>query len=107
MAAMAESDGSVLLTPVRLNWESLYINTDVLEANGVAVPTSYDELVAACASLAQKGVTPIANAMCEWAEIALDCAAMLGARRSIRPADLAGWREERADGAHASWRVRR
>ena len=54
MAAMAESDGSVLLTPVRLNWESLYINTDVLEANGVAVPTSYDELVAACASLAQK-----------------------------------------------------
>ena len=25
MAAMAESDGSVLLTPVRLNWESLYI----------------------------------------------------------------------------------
>ncbi|MEI3414024.1 MAG: hypothetical protein V8Q88_02450 [Christensenellales bacterium] len=41
MAAMAESDGSVLLPPVRLNWESLYINTNVLEANGVAVPTSY------------------------------------------------------------------
>lgn len=93
MAAMAESDGSVLLTPVRLNWESLYINTDVLEANGVAVPTSYDELVAACASLAQKGVTPIANAMCEWAEIALDCAAMLGA-----PADQYG-QQTSLDGA--------
>ena len=29
--------------------------------------------------LAQKGVTPIANALCEWSEIALDCAAMIGA----------------------------
>lgn len=60
---------------------------------GVAVPTSYDELVAACASLAQKGVTPIANAMCEWAEIALDCAAMLGA-----PADQYG-QQTSLDGA--------
>lgn len=57
------------------------------------MPTSYDELVAACASLAQKGVTPIANAMCEWAEIALDCAAMLGA-----PADQYG-QQTSLDGA--------
>ena len=79
MDAMAESDGSILLTPVRLNWEALYVNTDVLEQNGLTVPTSYEELVAVCASLAQKGVTPIANALCEWSEITLDCAAMIGA----------------------------
>lgn len=93
MAAMAESDGSVLLTPVRFNWETLYVNADVLEANGVAVPTSYDELVVACAALAQKGVLPIANAMCEWPEIALDCAAMIGA-----PADQYG-QQTSLDGA--------
>lgn len=93
MAAMAESNGAVLLTPIRLNWESLYINTDVLEANGVAVPTSYDELVAACATLAQKGVLPLANALCEWPEIALDCAALLGA-----PADQYG-QQTSLDGA--------
>lgn len=79
MQAMAESDGSILLTPVRLNWEALYVNTDVLEQNGLSVPTNYEELVTVCASLAQKGVTPIANALCEWSEIALDCAAMIGA----------------------------
>ena len=93
MAAMTESDGSVLLTPIRLNWESLYINTDVLEANGVAVPTSYDELIVACAALSQKGVLPVANAMCEWPEITLDCAAMLGA-----PADQYG-QQTSLDGA--------
>ena len=95
MDAMAERDGSVLLAPVRFNWEALYVNTDVLEANGVAVPTNYDELIIACASLAQKGILPLANAMCEWAEIALDCAAMLGA-----PADQYG-QQTSLDGAKA------
>ena len=79
MSAMAEADGSVLLTPVRLNWEALYINTDVLAAAGLSAPTTYDELIVVCAALAQQGVTPIANALCEWAEIALDCAALIGA----------------------------
>ena len=95
MAAMTESDGSVLLTPVRFNWEALYVNADVLEANGVAVPTTYEELIVACASLAQKGILPVANAMCEWAEIALDCAAMIGA-----PADQYG-QQTSLDGAKA------
>lgn len=78
-ASMAETDGSVLLTPVRLNWEALYVNTDVLQAAGVSVPSTFDELLLACATLSQKGVTPIANALCEWAEITLDCAALIGA----------------------------
>ena len=93
MDAMAERDGSVLLAPVRFNWEALYVNTDVLEANGVAVPTNYDELIVACASLAQKGILPLANAMCEWPEIVLDCTAMIGA-----PADQYG-QQTSLDGA--------
>ena len=74
--ALTEEDGSVLLSPLRVNWEALYINTDVLEANGLSVPQTYEQLIAVCSALAGKGVTPIANALCEWAEIVLDCTAL-------------------------------
>ena len=73
---MTEEDGSVLLSPLRVNWEALYINTDVLEANGLSVPQTYEQLIAVCSALAGKGVTPIANALCEWAELVLDCMAL-------------------------------
>lgn len=78
-SSMAEADGSVLLTPLRLNWEALYVNVDVLAAHGLNVPTTFDQLVSTCAALAQAGVVPIANALCEWSEIVLDCAALAGA----------------------------
>lgn len=76
--AMKETDGSVLLAPVRLNWEALYVNTDVLAKYGLGVPETFEQLLAACAVLSQSGVTPIANALCEWNEIVLDCAALAG-----------------------------
>ena len=79
LAAMAEKDGSVLLTPVRFHFETLFVNTDVLEKAGLAAPESWEDLVVACAVLSQTGVTPIANALTEWPEIVLDCAAMMGA----------------------------
>lgn len=78
-ASMAAADGSVLLTPVRLNWEALYINLDVLERCGLSTPTTYEELVAVCSALSQQGVTPISNALCEWSEIVLDCLALAAA----------------------------
>lgn len=77
--SMAEEDGSVLLSPVRANWEALYVNTDVLEQNGLAVPATYEKLLAVCSALSGKGVTPIANALCEWPEIVLDCTALASA----------------------------
>ena len=77
-SSMKEADGSVLLAPVRLNWEALYVNTDVLERFGLAVPQTFEQLLATCAILSQSGVTPIANALCEWNEIVLDCAALAG-----------------------------
>ena len=79
MPSMAERDGSVLLTPVRLNWEALYVNTKILKENGLAVPSSLEELVTVCAQLSAKGILPIANALGDWAEIALDCLAVSGA----------------------------
>ena len=78
-SSMKEADGSLLLSPVRLYWEALYVNTDVLERYGLGVPATFEEMLAACAVLAQSGVQPIANALCEWNEIVLDCAALAGA----------------------------
>ena len=78
-SSMKEADGSLLLAPVRLYWEALYVNTDVLARYGLGVPATFEELLAACAVLAQNGVQPIANALCEWNEIVLDCAALAGA----------------------------
>ena len=76
--SMKEADGSVLLAPVRLNWEALYVNADVLAQYGLAVPETFEQLLAACAVLSQAGVTPIANALCDWNEIVMDCAALAG-----------------------------
>ncbi|MBR3794547.1 MAG: extracellular solute-binding protein [Clostridia bacterium] len=77
--AMKEADGSVLLAPVRLNWEALYVNTDVLAQFGLSVPQTYEELLTVCVMLGMNGVLPMANALCEWSEIVLDCAALSGA----------------------------
>jgi len=76
--SMKEADGSVLLAPVRLNWEALYVNTDVLARYGLSVPETFEQLLTACAVLSQSGVTPIANALCERNEIVMDCAALAG-----------------------------
>ena len=78
-SSMKEADGSLLLAPVRLYWEALYVNTDVLARYGLSAPQTFEELLAACALLSQAGVVPIANALCEWPEVVLDCAALAGA----------------------------
>lgn len=77
--AYAEADGSVLLSPLRISWEALYINADVLKAQGMSAPETFEELLALCSALAEKGVTPMANAPRDWAEILLDCAALASA----------------------------
>ena len=84
-SSMKENDSSMLLSPVRVYWEALYVNTDVLARYGLAVPQTFEQLLAVCMVLNQNGVLPIANALCEWNEIVLDCAALAGA-----PEDLYG-----------------
>lgn len=90
--ASMDEDGGLLLAPVRLNWEALYVNTDVLARYGLSAPKTFEELLAVCAVLSQSGVTPIANALCEWSEIVLDCAALAGAPEGMYgyPESLAG-----------------
>lgn len=74
--AAMEEGGSVLLSPLRVSWEALYVNTDVLARYELATPETYEELLAVCSVLAGNGILPIANALCEWPEIVLDCAAL-------------------------------
>lgn len=91
-ASMKEADGSILLTPVRLYWEALYVNTDVFEKYGLSVPQTFEQLITACVVLSQSGVVPIANALCEWPEIVLDCVSLAGADENAygQQASLAG-----------------
>ena len=79
LADMQEQDGTILLTPVRLGYETLFVNTDVLAQAGLAAPQSWEDLVVDCAVLAQMGVTPVANSLTEWPETVLDCAALIAA----------------------------
>ena len=74
-----KEEGGIFLTPIRFNWESLYVNTELLAQYGMTVPVTFEELVIDCLQLSQVGVQPIANALCEWPEVVLDCAASMGA----------------------------
>ena len=94
-ASMKEADGSVLLAPLRLYWEALYVNTDVLARYGLSAPQTFEQLLTVCMVLSGNGVTPIANALCEWPEIVLDCAALAGADEALygQQASLDGARD--------------
>ena len=54
------SDGKVYGLPYSYYQWGLYYRRDVMAQNGIAEPTNWDELVAACKSLRANGVTPIA-----------------------------------------------
>jgi raffinose/stachyose/melibiose transport system substrate-binding protein len=55
-------DGKQLVLPTELNIEGIWYNKKILADNGIAVPTTWDELVAAFAKLNAAGVQPISNA---------------------------------------------
>ncbi|MDR0592276.1 MAG: extracellular solute-binding protein [Bifidobacteriaceae bacterium] len=45
----------------------LWVNNSILDEQGIAVPTSYDELVAACKKLREAGIVPVAiGAKDDW-----------------------------------------
>ncbi|MGY1858521.1 ABC transporter substrate-binding protein [Modestobacter sp. SYSU DS0290] len=64
-AAQSAADqifGDQLVLPVELNIEGIWFNKEILEANGIAVPQTWEELVAAFETLKAAGVQPISNA---------------------------------------------
>ena len=67
LKAFAKSDGKWVSAPVNVhstNW--VWANKSVLDASGIAVPTTWDEFVAAVGALAAAGVTPIAHGGQAW-----------------------------------------
>ena len=67
LQAFAKHDGKWVSAPVNVhstNW--VWANKAVLDANGIAVPASWDEFEAALGKLAAAGVTPIAHGGQPW-----------------------------------------
>ena len=67
LQAFAKHDGKWISAPVNVhstNW--VWANKAVLDANGIAVPTTWDEFVAAVDALSAAGVTPIAHGGQAW-----------------------------------------
>lgn len=57
------SDGKVYGLPLKGFAETLFVNKKIFEDNGVALPDSWDNLIAACKALSDKGITPFATAL--------------------------------------------
>ena len=67
LKAFAKVDGKWVSAPVNVhstNW--VWANKAVLDANGIAVPTTWDEFTAALEKLKAAGVTPIAHGGQAW-----------------------------------------
>ncbi|MDJ0995501.1 MAG: ABC transporter substrate-binding protein [Dinoroseobacter sp.] len=67
LQAFAKVDGKWISAPVNVhstNW--VWANKSVLDANGIAVPTTWDEFTAAVETLKAAGVTPIAHGGQAW-----------------------------------------
>ena len=65
----AKVDGKWVSAPVNVhstNW--VWANKAVLDANGIAVPTTWDEFVAALDKLKAAGITPVAHGGQAWQE---------------------------------------
>ena len=69
LQAFARHDGKWISAPVNVhstNW--VWANKAVLDANGISVPQTWDEFMAAVEKLAAAGVTPIAQGGQAWQE---------------------------------------
>ena len=72
-------EGTWCAAPVnvhRVDW--IWANADVLEANGIAMPTTWDEFNAAADKLAAAGITPLAHGGQAWQDATVFEAVALG-----------------------------
>ncbi|MGL4737131.1 MAG: ABC transporter substrate-binding protein [Cellulosilyticaceae bacterium] len=63
MTSAACTDGKQYAIPVRGYYEGIFCNKDLFEANGLELPTTWDNLTAAIKGFKEKGITPIAAAL--------------------------------------------
>ena len=55
-------DGKLARLPIGLNLSGMVVNTTLLDKEGLAVPTNWQEFLDVCAALKEKGYTPIQGA---------------------------------------------
>jgi raffinose/stachyose/melibiose transport system substrate-binding protein len=60
-APWASESGEPFAVPIAAVSHGIYYNQDLFEANGIEVPTTWEELLAAAQTLQDAGVTPFAN----------------------------------------------
>lgn len=65
-------DGRMFAVPFAAVSHAVYYNKDVFAKEGLAVPTTWEDFLALCATLASKGYTPLANGLSEEWDI-LEC----------------------------------
>lgn len=58
-AAIAEADGRVYAIPVRPFWEALFVNIDLFERYGLALPDTWEKLETAVHRFNAEGIVPI------------------------------------------------
>ncbi|MBQ7138589.1 MAG: extracellular solute-binding protein [Clostridia bacterium] len=58
-AAIAEADGRVYAIPVRPFWEALFVNTDLFQQYGLALPDTWEKLETAIHRFNEEGIVPI------------------------------------------------
>jgi len=57
--AMSEVDGKAYFVPLEWYWWAMFYRKSILEEHGVEPPETWDELLTACDTLNEAGVTPI------------------------------------------------
>jgi len=96
--ALRESDGVVYAIPARPYYEGLFVNADLFEQQGLALPDSWERLEAAVRGFADSGIVPIAVSLSDIPHYLAECAVLSCAT----PEEYAARPETCAD-VPASW----
>ena len=71
---LREADGRVYAIPVRPYWEGLFVNVDLFEHYGQALPATWENLEAAILRFRQEGVVPISVSLSDIPHYLAECA---------------------------------
>jgi len=72
LAPWQAPDGRMFAIPFAAVSHAVYYNKDVFKKEGLEIPNTWDEFIALCAALKDKGYTPLANGVAEEWDI-LEC----------------------------------
>ena len=73
---LREADGRVYAIPVRPYWEGLFVNVDLFEQYGLALPDTWENLEAAILRFRQEGIVPISVSLSDIPHYLAECAVL-------------------------------